>query len=100
MRAYIAHNMDENEKLLVDLEMTRSEVVVAWKLAKEDAYLLRKVEEEKKALQVEVCRLVEEKAVMAIEKEKAKKETTQLRRELQDLWVGLATQKDNLKANY
>ena len=55
MRTYIAHNMDENEKLLVDLEMTRSEVVVAWKLAKEDAYLLRKVVEEKKALLVKVC---------------------------------------------
>ena len=55
MRAYIAHNMDENEKLLVDLETTRSEAIVAQKLVKEDAYLLRKVVEEKKALQVKVC---------------------------------------------
>ena len=76
MRAYIAHNMDENKKLLVDLEKTRSEAVVARKLVKEDAYLLRKVVEEKKSLQVKVCRLVEEKTAMAIEKEKAEEETT------------------------
>ena len=76
MRAYIAHNMDENKKLLVDLETTRSEAVVARKLVKEDAYLLRKVVEEKKSLQVKVCRLVEEKTAMAIEKEKAEEETT------------------------
>ena len=76
MRAYIAHNMDENKKLLVDLEKTRSEAVVARKLVKEDAYLLRKVVEEKKSLQVKVCQLVEEKTAMAIEKEKAEEETT------------------------
>ena len=76
MRAYIAHNMDENKKLLVNLETTRSEVVVARKLVKEDAYLLRKVVEEKKSLQVKVCQLVEEKTAMAIEKEKAEEETT------------------------
>lgn len=34
MSAYIAHNMNENEELLADLEMIRSKVTVAWKLAK------------------------------------------------------------------
>ena len=37
---------------------------------------------------------------MAIEKEKAEEETTYLSKELQDLWVGFATQKDNMKADY
>ena len=47
MKAYIAHNMNENEELQVGLETTRSEVIVAQKLAKEGVYLLRKAKEEK-----------------------------------------------------
>nr|CAN70561.1 hypothetical protein VITISV_031620 [Vitis vinifera] len=49
MRAYIAHNMDGNEEFLPNLEMARSEVADARKLAEEGAYLLRKVDEENKA---------------------------------------------------
>ncbi|RVW98875.1 hypothetical protein CK203_033826 [Vitis vinifera] len=34
MRAYISHNMDENEELIANLETTRSEATIAQKLAK------------------------------------------------------------------
>lgn len=52
-RVYIAHNMDKNEEVQVGLEAARSEATAAWKLAKEDACLLRKVENEKEASQTE-----------------------------------------------
>lgn len=82
MKAYIAHNMDENEELQVGLETTRSEATIARKLAEEGACLLRKADEEKKVSQAKACRLVEEKVVMAAEKKKFEEETVRLRREL------------------
>ena len=71
MRAYIAHNMDKNEDLLVSLEMTKSEATAAWKFAEEGDGLLRKTEEEEKVVKVEARWLAEEKEVMAINKKKA-----------------------------
>ncbi|KAL6334873.1 hypothetical protein AAG906_023678 [Vitis piasezkii] len=50
MRAYVTHNMDENEDLLASLETTKSKAVAAQKLAKEGVGMLRKAEEEKKAV--------------------------------------------------
>lgn len=50
MRAYVAHNMDENEDLLSNLETTKSKAVAARKLDKERAGILRKVEEEKEVV--------------------------------------------------
>lgn len=79
MKAYISHNMDDNEELQVGLEMTRSEVIVARKLAEEGAYLLRKADEEKKVSQAKARWLVEEKVVMAAEKKKVEEETVRLR---------------------
>ena len=96
MRTYIAHSMDGNGELLVSLEMTKSEVDVARKLAEEGAYLLRKVDEENETYQAEACQLAEEKATMAIEKEKTKEKFTRLRQELQDLQAGFATQNEDL----
>lgn len=49
MRTYIARKMDRNKEFLVDLEMAKSKVTVAWKLAEEGACLLRKTNEEKEA---------------------------------------------------
>lgn len=100
MRTYIAHSMDGNEKLLVSLEMVKSEVDVAQKLAEEGAYLLRKDDEENETYQAEACQLDEEKATMAIEKEKTKEKFTRLRQELQDLQARFATQNEDLEADY
>ena len=100
MRAYIAHNMDGNGELLTNLEMARSEVAATQKLAKEGAYLLRKVEKEKEASQVEAHRLVEEKMAMEAENEKIEEEIAQLRQELQDLRAGFAVQKKGLEVDY
>lgn len=96
MKTYITHNMDENKELLADLEMTRSEVVAAQKLAKEGVCLLRKANEEKEMSQVEARRLVEEKVTMVAKNEK----TVWLRRQLQDLRVVLVAQKKDLEADY
>ena len=49
MRAYVAHNVDENEDFLANLKTTKSEVVAAQELAKEGVSLLRKAEKEKEA---------------------------------------------------
>ena len=49
MMAYIAHNMDKNEELLVDLKMVRGEDVASQKLVEECVCLLRKVKEENEA---------------------------------------------------
>ena len=49
MRAYVAHNVDENEDFLANLKTTKSEVVTAQELAKEGVSLLRKAEKEKEA---------------------------------------------------
>lgn len=93
MKAYIVHNMDGNEELQAGLETTRSEAIVARKLAEKGAYPLRKAHEKKKVSQVEARWLVEEKVVMATEKEKSKEETTRLRWELQYLRLRFVAQK-------
>lgn len=92
--------MDRNEELLVGLEMAKSKVVTAWKLAEEGACLLRKTDEEKEASQVEACQLAKEKTTMMTKKEKTKNEIAQLRRELQDLRARFAAQKKDLETNY
>ena len=52
MRAYVAHNMDGNEDLFANLEMTKNEVIAARKLAEEGVGPLRKTKEEKDVAQV------------------------------------------------
>lgn len=47
MKAYVARNMDGNEDLLANLEIAKSEAVVAQELAKEGVGLPRKTEEER-----------------------------------------------------
>ena len=41
MRAYVAHNVDENEDLLANLEMAKGEVVVAQQMVEEEVVRLR-----------------------------------------------------------
>ena len=62
--------------------------------------MLRKVEKEKEASQVEAHRLVEEKMAMEAENEKIEEEIAQLRQELQDLRAGFAAQKKGLEVDY
>ena len=83
MMAYVVQNVDGNEDLLVNLEMTKSEVVVAQELDEEGASL-RKSKEDKKVSQVEARRSVEKKVTMEAKKEKTKEKVIQLRQELQD----------------
>ena len=87
MRAYVAHNVNENEDLLANLEIVKSETVATQELAKEGVGLLRKAEE-KNVSQVKARQLVEEKTIMMAEKEKVEEEAVRLRHELQDPWVG------------
>lgn len=49
--AYVVYNVDGNEDLLVNLEMTKSEVVVAQELDEESASL-KKSKEDKEVSQV------------------------------------------------
>ena len=82
MMAYIAHNMDKNGELLVVMKTTMSEVVTTQKLVEKGVFLLRKVEEEKKASQAKAHCLAKEKVVIAAKKEKVEEKTAQLRSEL------------------
>ena len=100
MRAYIAHNMDGSEDLHARLKMIESKVVVARKLAKKGASLLRKAEEENEAAQAEACRLAEKKKTMEAGKKKAEEEAKWLRQELQELRVGFVVQEEKLEAEY
>ena len=77
--------MDENKVLLAILEMAKSEVVVAWKLAKEGVGLLRNAEEENEASYAKARQLIEEKTFMVAKNENIEEEVVQLRQELQDL---------------
>lgn len=76
--AYVVQNVDGNEDLLVNLEMTKSEVVVAQELD-EEGVSLRKFKEDKKVSQVEARRSVEEKVTMKAKKEKTKEKVIRLR---------------------
>lgn len=64
------------------MEIVRSKTATAWKLAEEGVDLLRKAKEEMEVSRAKACRLAEGKAIMAVEKEKAKEEVTCLRQEL------------------
>lgn len=79
MRAYIAYNMEENEDLLTSLETMKSENAATRKLVEEGVGLLRKVEGEKEAIQVEARWLAEKKEVMAADKKKTEEEAAPLR---------------------
>lgn len=92
--------MDGNQDLIANLKTTKSEVVVAQKLAEKSVGLLRKVEKENEVSLAEARRLVEEKVVLAADKKKAEEEVVWLRQELQDLQAGFAAQKENLEADY
>ena len=78
MMAYVVQNVDGNEDLLVNLEMTKSEVVVAQELD-EEGVSLRKFKEDKKVSQVEARRSVEEKVTMEAKKDKTKEKVIRLR---------------------
>ena len=73
MTAYIAHNMNENENLLTNLETTKSEATATRKLVEVGVGLLKKVKDEKETSQAEAYQLVEEKTIIAAENEKDKK---------------------------
>ena len=53
MKAYISHNMDDNEELCARLEIVKGEATVARKLAGEGVGLMRKVEKEKEVAEAE-----------------------------------------------
>ena len=74
--------MDGNKDLLASLDTAKSKVAAGWKLAKEGTSLLRKIEEEKEAVQAETHRLVEEKNIMAANKKKDKEKVVRLNQEL------------------
>ena len=74
--------MDGNKDLFASLDTAKSKVATGWKLAKEGTSLLRKIEEEKEAVQAETHRLVEEKNIMAANKKKDKEKVVRLKQEL------------------
>lgn len=79
MRAYVAHNVDENGDLLASLEKRKSETTTAQEMAEEGVGLLRKAKEEKKVSQTEVHQLVKDKVAMAAKKEKTEEKVVKLR---------------------
>ena len=79
MRAYVVHNVDENEDFLANLETAKSEAVATQELVEEGVSLLKKVEEGSEVSQAEAHWLAEEKATMVVEKENVEKEVIRLR---------------------
>ncbi|KAL6348494.1 hypothetical protein AAG906_009954 [Vitis piasezkii] len=65
MRAYIAHNMNDNEELHAKLKAIEGELAAAGKIIDEGVGLLKKVEEGKGAIKAEALRLVEKEVIEA-----------------------------------
>ena len=100
MRACISHNMDDNEELHSKLKSEEGELVTTRKVANERVRLLRKTKQGKEAAEVETCRLKEEREAMEAKHKKAEKENERLKQEMEELWVGFAAQKVELKGEY
>ena len=79
IKAYIAHNMDDNKNFHTRLETTESEVTTTRKLIEEKVGLLRKVEEGNEAIEAEACQLAEEMETMEISKKKVDEKARRLR---------------------
>ena len=73
LKAYISHNMDDNEELCARLETVKGEATVARKLAGERVGLMRKVEKEKEAAEAEAHRLAERGRWCRLERRKLKR---------------------------
>lgn len=100
MRAYIAHNIDDNEELQAKMETVEGKLVVTRQIIDEEVELLRKAEEGKEVAEAEARRLAEEKKVMEAKHKKVDEENEQLSQEIQELRVGFVVQKEELKGEY
>lgn len=100
MRMYIAQYIDDNEKLRSKLKMIQGELAAAWTIVVKGAELQRKVEEEKKATNVEACRLKEEEEAAKAKCKKAKQKNERLRKEIEELRVRFAAQNEELEGEY
>lgn len=78
MRAYIAHNMYDKEEIRAKLKAIEGKLVAAWKIADERVGLMRKVEEEKEAIEAEARRMAEEREVMEARHKKANEKNDRL----------------------
>ncbi|RVW27621.1 hypothetical protein CK203_099147 [Vitis vinifera] len=65
MRAYIAHNMNDNEELHAKLKAVEGELAAVGKIIDEGVGLLKKAEEGKGAVKAEARRLVEKEVIEA-----------------------------------
>ena len=79
IKAYIAHNMDDNKDLHTRLETTESEVTTTRKLIEEKVGLLRKAEEGNEATEAEASQLAKEMETMEISKKKVDEKARRLR---------------------
>ena len=100
MRVYISHNMDDNEELHSKLKSTEGELVTTQKVVDERVRLLRKTKQGKEAAEVETYRLKEEREATEAKHKKVEKENERLKQEMEELRVGFAAQKVELKGEY
>ena len=75
--------MDEQQELRANLEAVKVAKTIAQKAAKEEMSLLRKVELENEALQVEIHQLKLDNATLGMSKVKVKEKCIRLKLELE-----------------
>ena len=92
--------MDEQQELRANLEAVKVAKTIAQKAAKEEMSLLRKVELENEALQVEIHQLKLDNATLGMSKVKVKEKCIRLKLELEQIKVGFAKEKKKLEVAY
>ena len=92
--------MDEQQELRANLEAAKVAKTIAQKVTKEGMSLLRKVELENEALQVEIHQLKLDNATVGMSKAKVKEKCIRLKLELEQIKVGFAKEKKKLEVGY
>lgn len=82
------------------MKLTEGELATTQKVANEIVRLLRKAEEEKKAVEVETCRLSGEGEATKAKCKKAEQENEWLRQEMEELRAGFTAQNEELEGEY
>ena len=100
MRAFITQQRNDSEKIHSNLKLEEGELAAAWKVANEGAELLRKEEEEREVVNVEAHYLREEGEAAEAKCKKVEQQNERMRKEIEELWVGFATQNEELKGEY
>ena len=100
MRAFLTQRIDSDEELNAQLRRVESKLAVARKVITDGERLLNETDEEKQVAKVETRRMGEEKEAAEAKWKNTEHEMDQLKKELEELWAGFTTEKNELEKDY